>query len=146
MMYDLKLGKSHGADKVFNGVYGVFNTPLNTSDGCEAVNSIQNSDDKNTGVNVFIENTGEENNNFSDGEDLAAELYEIMNGDNGNGKKDITPFICRKGCKYYDGIKDVNDGEFKEFCDMTGRRISGKNSCVLIEPKGIKLPDGVLAV
>jgi hypothetical protein len=27
-----------------------------------------------------------------------------------------TPFICREGCKHYDGVKDATDGIFKEFC------------------------------
>jgi hypothetical protein len=33
----------------------------------------------------------------------------------------------------------------KEFCDMTGGRIGGGAPCVMIEPKGVKLPEGVLA-
>ena len=31
-------------------------------------------------------------------------------------KSILTPDICRAGCKHYDGVKDVNDGIFKEFC------------------------------
>jgi len=57
----------------------------------------------------------------------------------------MVPYICRKGCKYYDGMEDVNTGEFKEFCDITGKRISNEYTCVLVEPKGVKLPEGVLA-
>jgi hypothetical protein len=53
--------------------------------------------------------------------------------------------MCRKGCKYYDGVKDVNDGEFKEYCDMTGKRIGIGTSCGMIQSKGVKLPEGVLA-
>jgi hypothetical protein len=28
----------------------------------------------------------------------------------------LTPFICREGCKHYDGVTDATDGIFKEFC------------------------------
>ena len=28
----------------------------------------------------------------------------------------LTPFICRDGCKHYDGVIDARDGIFKEFC------------------------------
>ena len=28
----------------------------------------------------------------------------------------LTPFICKNGCKHYDGVKDAKDGMFKEFC------------------------------
>jgi hypothetical protein len=28
----------------------------------------------------------------------------------------LTPFIYRAGCKHYDGVIDVNDGIFKEYC------------------------------
>jgi hypothetical protein len=35
---------------------------------------------------------------------------------NNISKHTLTPFICRSGCKHYDGVTDVNDGMFKEFC------------------------------
>jgi hypothetical protein len=153
-MYDLELGKKTLGKQVFDGVLDVFRPPLNTSQGDEEVNPIPESDDEVTGVKVFIGNRGEEKNNIDEGEDvpenidedLESEFLGITTGENGNGKNaTITPFICRKGCKHYDGVKDVNDGEFKEFCDMTGGRIGGGAPCVMIEPKGIKLPEGVLA-
>jgi hypothetical protein len=31
-------------------------------------------------------------------------------------KSNLTPLICRDGCKHYDGVKDAMDGIFKEFC------------------------------
>ena len=31
-------------------------------------------------------------------------------------KSNLTPFICRDGCKHYDGVTDARDGIFKEFC------------------------------
>jgi len=155
--YDLELKKKKNDQHVFGGVKDVFNTPLNTCNGCEEVDPIQESDDEVTGVNVLCGNLGEENNNFDNGKnisnhinsDLENEIFEIMNDGNGNGNgKNVntTPYMCRKGCKYYDGIKDVNDGEFKEYCDMTGRRIDDGSSCAMVEPKGIKLPDGLLAI
>lgn len=31
-------------------------------------------------------------------------------------ESDLTPFMCRAGCKHYDGVKNVGDGSLKEFC------------------------------
>jgi hypothetical protein len=31
-------------------------------------------------------------------------------------QNNLTPFICRDGCKHYDGVKDATDGICKEFC------------------------------
>jgi hypothetical protein len=51
-------------------------------------------------------------------------------------KSNITPFICREGCKHYDGVTDVNDGNFKEFCCYGRRcRIEGSRSCNHFEDK-----------
>lgn len=152
-MYDLGLGIKGKGKQVFDGVLDVFRPPLNTSEGSEEVNSIPESDDEKTGVNVFSGNSGIDKNNFDDtedvpdriGDDFESEIFELMNSDNGNGKySTMVPYICRKGCKYYDRVKDVNTGEVKEFCDITGKRISNEYMCELIEPKGVKLPEGVL--
>ena len=39
-----------------------------------------------------------------------------------------------------------NDGEVKEYYEMTGRRISGGASCVMIKSKWVKLPEGIMAI
>jgi hypothetical protein len=31
-------------------------------------------------------------------------------------ENNLTPLICRSGCKHYDGVTDVNNGLFKELC------------------------------
>jgi hypothetical protein len=51
-------------------------------------------------------------------------------------ESNLTPFICRSGCKHYDAVKDVNDGIFKEFC-CYGRsyRIQDSRSCDQFEDK-----------
>jgi hypothetical protein len=49
---------------------------------------------------------------------------------------DLTPFICRGGCKHYDGIKDARDGIFKEFCCYERScLIKGSRSCYYFEGK-----------
>jgi hypothetical protein len=42
----------------------------------------------------------------------------------------LTPLICRDGCKHYDSITDATDGIFKEFC-CYGRsfRLEGSHTC-----------------
>jgi hypothetical protein len=51
-------------------------------------------------------------------------------------KSNLTPFICREGCKHYDGVKDASDGIFKEFC-CYGRscKIKESSSCDHFEDK-----------
>ena len=31
-------------------------------------------------------------------------------------ESNLTPFICRDGCKHYDGVEDAKYGIVKEFC------------------------------
>jgi hypothetical protein len=49
---------------------------------------------------------------------------------------EFRPFICREGCKHYDGVTDARDGIFKEFC-CYGRSylIKGSSSCDHFEEK-----------
>jgi len=51
-------------------------------------------------------------------------------------KSNLTPFICREGCKHYDGVTDARDAIFKEFC-CYGRSylIKGTRSCDHFEDK-----------
>ena len=51
-------------------------------------------------------------------------------------ESNLTPFICRRGCKHYDGVTDVNDGLFKEYC-CYGRSplIKESSSCNNFEDK-----------
>ncbi|HOS45992.1 MAG TPA: CHC2 zinc finger domain-containing protein [Paludibacter sp.] len=153
-MYDLKLRKKEKGKQVFDGVNQVFMDDLNTIQDSEPVSSIPETDDEGAGVKVFVGNAGKDKNNFDDPDDVfdgiendfESAIFKIMNSDNGNGKHlTNVPYICRKGCKYYDRVKDVNTGEIKEFCDMTGKRITIEHTCELVEPKGVKLPEGVLA-
>lgn len=137
--------------EVFNGVKGVFGGGINTSRGDQAVNIVDESGDFKTGVRVFDENTGltAKNIDSDDGpvEDWEIDLSEIINGNNGDGTNATrTPHACRNGCKYYDGIKDVNDGQFKEYCDITGKGINEGHICPRFETKGVRLPEGVLAI
>ena len=61
------------------------------------------------------------------------------------GKVSMTPEICRTGCKHYDGVKDRNDGQFKEFCCQRGMtKIDEGRYCACFESKQPKLPEGVL--
>lgn len=63
-MYDLNLTNKRG-NRVLSGDNQVFNSELNTSRDNELVNSIPETDDKDTDVKVFSQNTGKnENNNF----------------------------------------------------------------------------------
>jgi DNA primase len=143
-MYDLELKKSHSADKVFNGVLDVFRPPLNTSEGGEDVNHIPKSDDEDQGVKVLIGNTEDDNKYFDD--DIEDEFLGISSGGNGNEiNATLTPWMCRKGCKYYDGYHNP-EGEHKEECIMTNRTIIAGTPCILVEPKGGKLPEGVLTI
>ena len=79
-------------------------------------------------------------------DDLSVEFTNIMDdGVKRIGKVSRTPEICRTGCRHYDGFKDVNDGEFKEFCcqgKMT--KINEGQYCACFEDKTPKLPEGVL--
>lgn len=63
------------------------------------------------------------------------------------GKISMTPEICRTGCKHYDSVKDVNDGEFKEFCWERGTKgiIKGQY-CACFESKEQKLTEGILSI
>jgi hypothetical protein len=51
-------------------------------------------------------------------------------------ESNLTPFICREGCKHYDSVTDARDGIFKEFC-CYGRSylIKDSSSCAPFEDK-----------
>jgi len=149
--YDLELKKRPAGTQVFSGVYGVFGGDINTSQGDEPIDNIEESPVHETGVSVFGENTGVSENIFEKDDDciegFALELSEIMDGDNGNGKNMTrTPYTCRNGCKHYDGVIDVNDGAFKEYCDVTRQRINEGVLCGSFKTKGVQLPEGVLTI
>jgi hypothetical protein len=54
----------------------------------------------------------------------------------------LTPFICKAGCKHYDGVKDATSGIFKEFC-CYGRSylIEETRSCDHFEDKNTAYDD-----
>ena len=170
--YDLNLGSRNILDLVFSGVDKVLTPHLNTSDESEPVDCIPEFADEDEGVKLFNENQeGKEikkevpkqnirelirtrrgrNGEIADPEQfnqLATEIGNVMNDGvvriAGIGK---TPQLCRTGCKHYDGLEDVNDGEFKEFCcqrEMT--RIDEGHYCACFEGKEPKLPEGVLPI
>lgn len=150
-IYHLGLAKEPINREVFNGVYGVFGGDINTTRDDQAVNNIEESDDFKTGVRVFDENTGVTAKNINDDDDSvrswAVGLSEIINGDKGyETNATRTPHPCRNGCKHYDGVTDVNDGQFKEYCCVTGKIIDEGYSCQRFETKGVKLPEGILAI
>jgi hypothetical protein len=62
-------------------------------------------------------------------------------------KSDLTPFICREGCKHYDSVTDATTGIFKEFC-CYGRSylIKESRSCDHFEDKNpvFNDDDGIL--
>lgn len=146
------VGREEAADReVFNGVYGVFSGDINTSREDQEFNIVEESGDFKTGVKVFDENTAVTAKNINDDDDSVEDweigLSENINGDNRDGTNATrTPHSCRNGCKHYDGIKDVNDGQFKEYCDTTGQRINEGYLCPRFETKGVKLPEGILTI
>ena len=100
---------------------------------------------------MFDKNTGVTATNMNGDEDSvrsrAADLSKIINADKGNGTNvNKTPHACRNGCKHYDGVKDVNDGLFKEYCTITCKTIDEGYLCQRFERKGIALPEGILAI
>jgi len=126
-MYDLNL-KNNRSNKVFNGVKDVFSGHLNTSNGDEMVNSIPKTEDEDHGVKVFSQNSGkDENIIYSDitGDHLSAEFSDIFDD---AIDKTIPPYICRKGCKYYE--TDKNNGEIIESCWLTNERIYNGFICL----------------
>ena len=126
---------------MFDGVKDVFSGSINTSSGGDQVNSIPESDDEDTGVKVFMEKSGKENKIYSDitGDDLSAEFSDILDD---AIDKNIPPYICRKGCKYYE--TDKNNGEIIESCWLTNEKIYNGFICLVVEPKQNKLPVEVL--
>jgi hypothetical protein len=59
--------------------------------------------------------------------------------------EDSAPYICRNGCKHYDGVKDVNDGQFKEYCCHNGcRSIKMSGKCTDFEDENPVCDDGIL--
>jgi cobalamin synthase len=63
------------------------------------------------------------------------------------GKVSMTPEVCRTGCKHYDGLEDVNDGQFKEYCWERGtKEIIKGQYCACFESKKPKLTEGILTV
>ena len=169
-LYDLELDKRSG--KVFGGVNGVFNTPLNTSDDSEPVDCIPEFADEDAGVKVLSENSEEKEIKKEVSKQNIRELIRTSRGRNGeiadpkqfnqlatqignvmnNGVVRIagigkTPQLCRTGCKHYDGLEDVNDGEFKEYCCQRGMtKIDNGHYCACFEGKEAKLPEGVLPI
>jgi len=175
-MYDLELDKRSDLGQVLSGVKEVFTPRLNTSEGSEAVDSIEKSDNPDIGVKVFSQNEGDENENRDNIEkacspekldsidagkvenkqkdpipekkidDLSVEFANMMGGGVRTiGKISKTPEICRTGCRHYDGVKDVNDGQFTEFCcqgDMV--KINEGQYCACFETKEPKLSEGIL--
>jgi len=78
-------------------------------------------------------------------DDLSVEFANLTSdGVQRIGKISKTPGICRTGCKHYDGVKDVNDGRFKEYCLRDMKKIDDYRFCACFESKGQKLPEGVL--
>jgi len=56
-------------------------------------------------------------------DDLSVEFANIIDGEVKRiGKVSMTPEVCRTGCKHYDGLEDVNDGQFKEYCWERGTK------------------------
>lgn len=63
------------------------------------------------------------------------------------GKISMTPEICRTGCKHYDPVKDVNDGQLKEYCWERGtKQIIKGQYCACFESKEPKLTEGILSI
>jgi hypothetical protein len=57
----------------------------------------------------------------------------------------LTPELCRARCKDYDGVKDVNDGVFKEFClKQKGSKILDGDVCRHYESEESN-PAGILS-
>ena len=50
--------------------------------------------------------------------------------------------------KHYDGVQDINDGTFKEFCFRGTKNVSITENqvCNDFESGDLSLPDGVLAI
>ena len=171
--YDLELDKRADLDQVFRGVKGVFSPHLNTPEGGDVVDTIKELENQDLGVKVFSRNEGGEDNKINLNEismqsardlvkgmaknkesktdqkkinELSVEFGKIMHEEVKRiGNTGMTPQLCRTGCKHYDGVTDVNDGQFKEFCcqrEMT--KITEDQYCACFESKEPKLPEGVL--
>jgi len=137
-LYDLNL-KNNRTNKVLSGVYPVFNGDLNTSQDSEPVNSIPETEDEDTGVKVFSQNSGNKNIIYSDSrtDDLHNEFSDILSD------KNTPPYICRK-CSNYDENYDHISGELKEYCDITGKEINRDTVCMMVESKENRLVEGIL--
>ncbi|HQH83851.1 MAG TPA: CHC2 zinc finger domain-containing protein [Syntrophorhabdus sp.] len=174
--HDLELDKRVDLGQVFSRVQEVFIPDINTMDNSEPNDTIEESDNSDTGVKVFSDNEGDKDNEIDESkgsslmskqvaldlvratatkkeiipnkktDELSVELANIMgDGVQRIGKVSKTPGICRTGCKHYDGVKDVNDGQFKEFCCQRGMtKIDEGRYCACFESKQPKLPEGVL--
>ena len=174
--HDLELDKRVDLGQVFSRVQEVFIPDINTMDNSEPNDTIEESDNSDTGVKVFSDNEGDKDNEIDESkgsslmskqvaldlvratatkkeiipnkktDELSVELANIMgDGVQRIGKVSKTPGICRTGCKHYDGVKDVNDGQLKEFCCQRGMtKIDEGRYCACFESKQPKLPEGVL--
>jgi len=169
--YDLKLDSRSGDGEVSRGIKGVSTPPIDTPDGSYRIDNVKDSSDDEGGIKVSTPDLGDGDKNLEPGREgkipaeddldmtnqLAQEFGRILTaerrGENTDTKPEdpsakLTPFICRRGCKYYDGVQDVNDGEFKEFCCRGPKSVSiTKNQvCNDFESGDPSLPDGVLAI
>ncbi|MFX0196393.1 MAG: CHC2 zinc finger domain-containing protein [Candidatus Hodarchaeota archaeon] len=169
--YDLKLDSRSGNGEVSRGIKGVSTPPIDTPDGSYPIDNVKDSGDEEGGIKVSTPDLGDGDKNLEPGhkgempaedgpdmeDQLAQEFGTILTaerrGENTDTKPEdpstkLTPFICRRGCKYHDGVQDVNDGEFKEFCCKGAKSVSiTKNQpCNDFETEDPSLPEGVLAI
>jgi len=176
--YDLELDKRVDLGQVFSRVQEVFTPDLNTMDDNNIVDTIEESDNSDTGVKVFSDNEGDKDNEIDESkgsslmskqealelvratvtkkelmpdkkaDELSVEFANLTSdGVNRIGKVSMTPEICRTGCKHYDGVKDRNDGQFKEYCWERGtKEIIKGQYCACFETKEQKLTEGLLTV
>jgi hypothetical protein len=57
----------------------------------------------------------------------------------------MTPYLCKKGCKYYDSVGDPKGAEFREFFWMwMDYRIECDSVCGNFESKNPNLSEGIL--
>ena len=151
------------------GIKGVSTPPIDTPDGSYPIDNVKDSGDEEGGIKASTPNLGGGDKNLEPGQegeilpeddlDMTNQLAQEFGGilrtkedgkitDPEDPKQSLTPDICRRGCKYYDGVHDVNDGKFKEYCCKGGKSVSiTKNQvCHDFEGEDPSLPDGVLAI
>jgi hypothetical protein len=167
--YDLKLDSRSGNGEVSRGIKGVSTPPIDTPDESYPIDNVKDSGDEEGGIKVSTPNLGGGDKNLEPGQEgempaeddldredqLAQEFGRIIKTeedgevtDPEDPKQSLTPYICRQGCKHYDGVQDVNDGTFKEYCCKGAKSVSiTKNQvCNDFESGDPSLPEGVLAI